>query len=121
MTVAGGDSSSDPIINSGGTYNTAVSGALGGPTQINGGTLANTDLTANDPTTPHASSTSSDIQSGGMLTVGTGGGTIDFGAGNTGAVFSFTGFTDTSNATLDITDWRGNFTDGTNGGDGLDQ
>ena len=64
---------------------------------------------------------SNNIQSGGALTIGSGGGTIDFGAGNTGAVFQFTSFTDSTNATLDITNWKGNFTDGTYGGDGLDQ
>ena len=77
-------------------------------------------LGANDPTTPHASSASNNIQSGGMLTL-TNSTTsyIDFGAGNTGAVFSFTGLTGTG--TLDILNWNGNFTDGTNGGDGRDQ
>ena len=34
-------------------------------------------------------------------------------------MFSFTGLTGTG--TLDILNWNGNFTDGTNGGDGLDQ
>ena len=57
-----------------------------------------------------------------MLTIGAGGGTLDFGAGNTGAVFNFTGFSDPTNALLQVTDWRGNFSDGNgNGGDGLDQ
>ncbi len=128
VTAAQGDSSTDPIIN-GGTYNVAVSGALGSPTTIeNGGKLVNTDLTANDPTTPHT--TSNDTQIGGVLTIGNGTNILDFGAGNTGAIFDFA---DSSAATwtgtLSVYDWSGGYPTsydpttqrGTTGGDGLDQ
>ena len=96
----------------------ALSGG-GGVTLSGGGTLRNANLsgTANTTDTPNTNN----FQNGGFLTIGTNGGFLDFGVGNTGAVFNFTGFSDLGNDTLQVLNYTGNFTDGTNGGDGLDQ
>ncbi len=135
LTAAKADGGGSLTINTGGTVtlntsNTAggnFSALGGGGVILSGGTLANANLSAasgsNDATgeTPQGNN----YQSGGMLTLTSGTTSyLDFGLGNTGAVFNFSSLAIAGSAPgtlLDILNYKGNFTDGTNGGDGIDQ
>ena len=132
LNSAGADGTGTVTITGDGTANGATStkvvvSSLGGSALGGGGTtLTGGELQNGNPSgaTSAAGETpqSNNVQSGGLLTLTSGTTSyLDFGAGNTGAVFSFSGLS--GGGTLDILDWNGNFSDstGTAGGDGLDQ
>ncbi len=129
LTAAHADGGGSLTINGGGTVtlntsNTAggnFSALGGGGVILSGGTLANANLGGSAATgeTPQTNN----YQSGGMLTLTSGTTSyLDFGLGNTGGVFNFSSLAIAGSAPgtlLDILNYKGNFTDGTNGGDGI--
>ncbi len=142
LNAASADGSGAITINTGGTVtisapttSAGVGSALGsGGVILAGGTLKNAP-TFTATSAAGDTSQGNNIQNGGLLTLTAGTTSIlDFGAGNTGAVFSFSGLSDTStgNTVLNVYDWSGGYpqsynpntlmaTPGSDGGDGLDQ
>ncbi len=97
-------------VNSGGTTTVTAGNALGGGNvTLAGGTLQNGNLTG---------TTLANKQTSAILSLTTGTASIlDFGAGNTGGTFSFTGLDGTNTGTLLVQNWMGN----PDVGNGLDQ
>ncbi len=137
LNAASADGTGTLSIGSGTTVQTGVSGALGtaaapgGAVTITAGTIQNTDLTANDPI-PGVShpGISNNTQRAGTLTLGSGTSILDFGAGNTGAIFDFADSSALNwTGTLQVWDYTGlppttydpATQVGTTGGGGLDQ
>lgn len=116
--AAAADGTGTLTINPTGTVQTAVTGALGGGNvTLAGGTLQNTLL--------NAAGAANNVQNAGAgtLTLSGGASTLDFGAGNKGATFQFSGYNYASSpGTLNITNWMGNaYTGVGTGGGGTDQ
>ena len=132
----------DVVTQTVGTGTAATGGAAGAGavTLSNGGTIFNgegvtaaptatraavatTGTAANGGTTPVAQHPpNNDTQNFGSLTVSGGTAYIDFGAGNTGGVFRFTGGSLAGASILDILNWNGNYeTTPGQGGLGLDE
>ncbi len=131
LTAAQADGAGSLTINSTGVVTVSTTNSSGGAGSalggggviLNSGTLKNANLGGSAATgeTPQTN----DYQNGSLLTLTSGTTSfLDFGAGNTGAAFYFSGlqFTGSTNGTLlDVLNYTGNFNDGTNGGDGMDQ
>ena len=119
----GGSTTTTVVVSSIGNTSGSGSALGGGGVTLGGGTLQNGNP-AGSTDASGVTPNSTNFQNGGVLTLSPGTTSfLDFGAGNSGAVFNFSSLVDTStgNTVLDVLNWNGNFGVGATGGDGLDQ
>ncbi len=130
LSAAAADGSGALVVNSGGTVTVTANNATGsGNVTLTNGTILNANTGANGIRSSNTAPTNN-TQNMGILTLGNGTSILDFGAGNTGAIFSFAdSHTAAWTGTLSVYDWKGGYPTsynpstqiGTTGGDGLDQ